>query len=188
MSSTDHINQTELHDLILKAKERDQIAFGTLYDLFAAKIYRFISYKLPTREQAEDILQETFLKAWQALPKLTTEKIYFNAWLYTIARNLINDHYRILKRRPTPETIENHYDLASNDDPQTQAADTISRQQLHKALHDLPSLYRQVLELRFLQELSVEETAKILKKTVISVRVMQHRAIRKINQTFPKQD
>jgi RNA polymerase sigma factor (sigma-70 family) len=111
------MDSPELQDLIARAQKHEQSAFGELYDMYAQRIYRFISFKIATREQAEDILQETFLKAWQALPKLKLEKLYFSAWLYTIARNLVNDHYRTLKRRPTPDDIENYYDLTDNDDP-----------------------------------------------------------------------
>ncbi len=178
------MDSNELKALITRAQALDQSAFGELYDLFAAKIYRFISYKLPTREMAEDVLQETFMKAWQALPKLNPEKLYFNAWLYTIARNLINDQYRAVKRRPTPDTLDNYYDLADNDDPAQNTDDILHKEKLRSILNELPASYKQVLELRFLQEFSVEETAKVMGKTVIAVRVMQHRAIKKLGQDF----
>ncbi len=178
---------TELQNLIARAQKHEQSAFGELYDMYAQRIYRFISFKVATREQAEDILQETFLKAWQALPKLRLEKLYFSAWLYTIARNLVNDHYRTLKRRPTPDDIENFYDLADSDDPLDNVASRLEEEKLRSCLNDLPSDYRQVLDLRFLQEFTVEETANIMRKTAIAVRVMQHRAIKKLNILFEPQ-
>lgn len=178
------MDSNELKALVLRAQQLDQSAFGELYDLFAAKIYRFISYKLPTREMAEDVLQETFMKAWQALPKLNPEKLYFSAWLYTIARNLINDQYRAVKRRPTPDSLDNYYDLATDDDPAENTDEILNKEKLRKILSELPAGYKQVLELRFLQEFSVEETAKVMGKTVVAVRVMQHRAIKKLGQDF----
>lgn len=172
---------TEVLSIVARAKEQDQAAFGQLYDFFAPRLYRFISYKIATREQAEDVLQETFLKAWKALPKLSLENLNFSAWLYRIARNLINDHYRALQRRPAPDTIENHYDLSSPDNVMEHVAQGIDVGELKELIETLPSNYKQILELRYLQQFSIEETAKIIGKTTVAVRVAQHRAIKKLH-------
>lgn len=171
----------EVLPIIARAKNREQAAFGELYDIYASPIFRFISLKTATREQAEDILQETFFKAWQALPKLSLENLNFRAWLYKIARNLVNDHYRTLQRRPTPDTIENYYNLSSSDDTHETTAKAFDIERLRSIMNQLAPTYRQVLELRFIQEFSVEETAKIMGKTALAVRVAQHRALKKLN-------
>ncbi len=178
----------EVLPLVTRAKERDQAAFGQLYDIFSSAIFRFVSLKTATREQAEDILQETFFKAWQALPKLSLENLNFRAWLYKIARNLVNDHYRTLQRRPTPDTIDNYYSLASADDTHEQTALTFDIEWLHSIMNNLAPNYRQILELRFIQEFSVEETAKIMGRTALAVRVAQHRAIKKLNSLVSQSD
>lgn len=171
----------EVHSLIAQAQRGDTTALGKLYDLYANRLYRFISFKIPTNEQAEDILQETFLKAWRALPKLSLVDLNFSAWLYKIARNLVNDYYRAVKRRPTPETIENYYDLTSSADTFKETATTFDLAILRQAVTKLSPAYRQILELRFIQEFSVEETAQIMGKTTVAVRITQHRAIKKLN-------
>lgn len=137
--------------------------------------------KIPSREQAEDILQETFLKAWQALPKLKLENLYFGAWLYKIARNLTNDHYRKAYRTPKLEDIDEHFDLASAGDAAETAATSLDLMRVRGALPQLKEEYRQVLELRFVQEFSVEETAKVMGKTKVAVRIVQHRALKKLH-------
>ncbi len=149
--------------------------------MYASRIFRFISLKIPSREHAEDILQETFLKAWQAMPKLNLTNLYFGAWLYKIARNLMNDHYRKAYRTPKMEDIDEHYDLASQSDTAETVAVTLDLVRVREALPQLKQEYRQVLELRFVQEFSVEETAKVMSKTQVAVRIIQHRALKKLH-------
>ena len=110
------MDKPEILALVEQAQAGHQEAFGELYDVYASEIYRFISLKISTREQAEELLQETFLKAWQALPKLKLQDLYFRAWLYRIARNLVADHYRKLYRTPQLENIEDHYELPGSED------------------------------------------------------------------------
>lgn len=167
---------------VARAQKGDTAAFGELYDTYANRLYRFISFKIPTRELAEDILQDTFLKAWQALPKLTLENLNFSAWLYRIARNSVNDHYRAVKRRPTPDNIENYYSLTSNSDTLSETAINFDIAIMREVLQKLSPSYRQILELRFLQEFSVEETADIVGKTAVAVRITQHRALKTLNK------
>jgi len=178
----------EVLPIVARAKDRDQAAFGQLYDIFSNAIFRFVSLKTATREQAEDIMQETFFKAWQALPKLSLENLNFRAWLYKIARNLVNDHYRALQRRPTPDTIDNYYNLASSDDTHEQTAIAFDIEWLRSIMNELAPNYRQILELRFIQEFTVEETAKIMGRTALAVRVAQHRAIKKLNSLVSNSD
>jgi len=175
------MDRTEVLALVTLAKERDEKAFSQIYDLFAESLYRFISYKIPNREQAEDVLQDTFLKAWRALPKLSLDNLNFNAWLYRIARNAINDYYRTLKRRPTPDNLENYYDLSSDSNIEKEVSSNIDIEKLKIAIKNLPNSYQQILDLRFLQEFSIEETAKAMGRTEIAIRVAQHRAIKKLN-------
>lgn len=175
------MDPNEVRALVARAQKGDQTAFGELYDFYANRLYRFISCKIPTREQAEDILQETFFKAWQAIPKLKLADLNFNAWLYKIARNVVNDHYRAVKRRPTPDNLDNYYHLSDSTDILEETDVKFEIEKVRAILNKLPPAYQQVLELRFIQELSVEETANIMGKTAIAVRITQHRAVKKLN-------
>lgn len=176
-----NMDSHEIRTLVALAKNRDQVAFGELYDMYASRIYRFISLKVPVREQAEDLLQETFLKAWQALPKLKLENLYFGAWLYKIARNLTNDFYRKVYRTPVQEDIEEHYELAANIDINETISTLFDIERVRAVMPKLKPEYRQVLELRFVQEFSVEETARVMGKSKIAVRLTQHRALKRLH-------
>lgn len=173
------------HDLVAKAKAGDATAYGQLYAMYSSRLYRFIKIKV-NESVAEDLLQEVFLKAWQALPKLKLEDLHFNAWLYQIARNLVNDHYRRQYRQPIPQTLEEIVELPSDSSPFVEAALSLEIQEVKKYFHKLSDQYREVLELRFVQEFEVSEAAKIMGKSQLAVRLLQHRALKKLQALLIK--
>ncbi len=167
--------------LVASAQGGSSVAFGQLYDTFAPRIYKFISFKVQPKEQAEDILQDTFLKAWRGLKTLRLEELNFSAWLYSIARNTVNDHYRKVYRQPAPLELDEALGVASNvESPAAAALKESELEQVRKASAELPPHYRQVLELRFIQEFTVEETAQVVGKTALAVRLIQHRALKQL--------
>jgi RNA polymerase sigma-70 factor (ECF subfamily) len=166
--------------LVAAAKTGSSEAFGQLYDYYAPRIFKFISFKVGTKEQAEDILQDTFLKAWRGLQTLRLEELNFSAWLYSIARNTVNDHYRKVYRQPPPLELDEALSVASGDSPAALALQESELEQVRKASAELPPHYQQVLELRFIQEFTVEETAKVIGKTALAVRLIQHRALKQL--------
>ncbi len=173
----------QLQELVEKAKGGDQQAFGELYDLFAEKIFRFIKIKIRDQQEAEDILQETFVKAWRALKNLEMKGLNFSAWLYAIARNGVNDFYR--KKYRQPEIAELNEEVAAVAAVAGGGAEEeVDRQYLSQAMEKcfelLPDQYKEILEMRFVQDFSTEETAKILGKSNLSVRLAQHRALKKL--------
>ncbi|MDP3986464.1 MAG: sigma-70 family RNA polymerase sigma factor [Candidatus Veblenbacteria bacterium] len=174
------MDSVEVLALVKSAQKKDQAAFGKLYDEYAARIYRFIRFKVPDEAQAEDVLQDTFLKAWQALPKLKLDNLNFSAWLYRIARNLVNDHYRKVYRTPTMEDIQEHYELAYHAHIEERLDEKIGLEHVQTVLPKLKLDYRQVVELRFVQELSVPEVAQIMRRTELAVRILQYRALKKL--------
>ncbi len=167
--------------LVSQAQARDQEAFGELYNLYASRIYKFVRLKVPETASAEDILQETFLKAWQALPKLKLVDLNFNAWLYQIARNLVNDFYRARYRQPQIENLDDHTELHSASSPAQTASLALDLTRLKTELAKLPTPYQQVIELRFIQEFQVTEVARIMGKTPLAIRLIQHRALKKLH-------
>ena len=177
----------EVHVVVSRAKAGEHTAFGELYDTYAASIYRFIRMKVPQREQAEDLLQDTFFNAWRALPKLSMANLNFRALLYKIARNLVNDHYRRTYRKPVPEDLAEHTDLPDPTNTAQAVAVTLELERVRSMLPRLKAEYRQVVELRYVQEFSVEETAKIMGKTRMAVRLTQYRALKKLRNALTNQ-
>lgn len=166
--------------LVKRAQGGEKEAFGELYDQYASRIYRFIKIHLDNDSQAEDILQETFLKAWLALPKLKLENLNFSAWLYKIARNLVNDHYRQTYRRPREEDIAEHFELADKINEANNLDHSMMIEKIKTLIPKLKPVYRQVIELRFVQEFSVYETAVILNRSQVAVRLLQYRALQRL--------
>lgn len=175
----------DIAKLAKQAQNGDAIAFGQIYDHFAQRLFRFIKQKISDQAQAEDILQETFIKAWKGLPKLTIHESdsKFSAWLFKVAKNTINDYFRKIYRSPLTSPLDEvAFNLGGADSPQKDAMRNQDAAALKIALQQLPPQYRQILELRFVQEFSVRETCEILGKNSLAVRVGQYRALKKLRE------
>ncbi len=178
------MDKAELIELVKQMQGGDQQAFSDIYDEFADRLYKFIRIKVASTEQAEDLLQETFVKAWQGCRQLRTDELNFSAWLYRIAANTVADHYRKVYRRPQTVELSPDMNMPALDSTEQLTESGFDVRDIHKALDELPPHYRQVIELRFFQEFSIEETSKVLKKSSVTVRVLQHRATKKLEQIF----
>jgi RNA polymerase sigma-70 factor (ECF subfamily) len=176
----------EHEDLIKKCRAGDAAAFAELYDIYSEKIFRYIKLKIQNSHQAEDILQDTFIKAWQALPKFETKDGNFNAWLYKIAGNAINDYFRKLYRSPQALELNESADVAAGGSLAREVEVLVDMENVRQALNVLPLISRQVLELRFIQEFSIKETADILGKSGLAVRLIQHRGLKQLRELLKK--
>ncbi|MDD4931175.1 MAG: sigma-70 family RNA polymerase sigma factor [Candidatus Colwellbacteria bacterium] len=170
-------------NLITQAIGGETEAFGRLYDHYLPMIYRFILLKVGQREEAEDLTHQVFLKAWQNIgSKYSDEGLPFSSWLYRIARNTVIDHYR--RSRPTIEIEENdtreelisHPDIISRMDIEKGAKEAL------EAIKKLGETDRNIIIMRFVEDLSVKEVAEALGKTEGAVKVAQHRALEKIKK------
>ena len=85
----------EEEKLIKQAKNGDQASFGALYDNYIKQIFRFVVLKVSSREEAEDIVHDVFLSAWQNMPNYQHRGFPFSSWLYQISRNKIIDYYAL---------------------------------------------------------------------------------------------
>ncbi|MBI5530533.1 MAG: sigma-70 family RNA polymerase sigma factor [Candidatus Doudnabacteria bacterium] len=170
----------DINDLIKRVQQGDSEAFGQVYDIFAQRIFKYIRLKVQNKEQAEDILQEVFIKAYKGIAALKLEGLNFNAWLYRVASNTVNDHFRKKYRTPEILNIDDHQDISSSSSPQKDMEFRSEMSTVLAAFEDLSPIYRQVLELRFLQDLTIKETAHILSKSQLAIRLLQHRALKKV--------
>lgn len=171
---------TQTNELVKRAKQGDSEAFGRIYDLFAQRIFRYIRLKVQNQSEAEDMLQDVFVKAYRGLDRLKMEDLNFSAWLYRVAGNTINDYFRKKYRSPEPAALDETFDVPSSQSLQKDIEIGSEMETVRAAFGQLPDLYRQVLELRFIQEFSLEEIARILDKSNLSVRLLQFRALKKI--------
>lgn len=174
----------QINDLVNKIKIGDQEAFTEIYDEFADRIYAFIRIKTVGTNEADDILQEVFIKAWKGCQNLNTEDLKFSAWLYKIASNTLNDYYRKKYRQPESVSIDDAIGVKARNDSLDDINLHYDKKVIAQALDKLPNHFKEVIELRFFQEFSILETAAILSKTSVTVRVWQHRAIKQLEQIF----
>jgi len=156
--------------------------FSKLYDNYIDKIYRFIFLKVSSQEVAEDLTSETFLRGWEAFKSKNKnsenpDKIKNPpAFLYQIARNLIVDHYRE-KSRTQVISIEN----TSITDPKTnlenKAVFNSDLELVRKKISELKEDYQNVIIWHYLDDLPINEVAKLLDRTEGATRVLLHRAL-----------
>jgi RNA polymerase sigma-70 factor (ECF subfamily) len=165
--------------LIDRAVRGEQEAFGVLYDHYQPQIYRFVILKVSNRAEAEDLTHQVFLAAWKSMPRYENQGYPFSSWLYQIARNQIIDHYRTKKADVDLETIE-VLGIASRDNHEEEAHIRLELEKVQRAIKELSTEYQDVIIMRFIEELSIRETADALKKSEGAIKVMQHRAIKEL--------
>ncbi len=170
----------DIPSLIARSKQGDEEAFGQLYDCFAQRIFRYVRIKIQNWEEAQDVLQEVFTKAFLGLKRLELKDLNFTAWLYRIASNTINDHFRKKYSKPEPLEIDEGIDVQDNTSLFEEVAVSSDLAIVRASFKQLSVTYRQVLELRFFQDLSLEEVATALGKSNLAVRILQHRALKKV--------
>ena len=180
------IDKEHILTLVKQVQIGDQAAFAELYDEFAQRLYAFIRIKVSSQTEAEDILQEVFLKAWVGIKSLDVSNLNFSAWLYKVTGNTINDYYRKKYRESPSVPLEEAAELPSEDSPSDNASHGLERDVIKQTLDHLPAHYKEVIELRFFQDFSVADTASIMGRSSVTVRVWQHRALNQLKQLFEK--
>jgi RNA polymerase sigma-70 factor (ECF subfamily) len=163
--------------LVARAIEGDADAYGELYLRHIDAIYRYVYFKVGDVAQAEDLTEEVFVKAWEALPKYRVGKSPFTSWLYRIAHNLTVDFFRRDQAAELlTESTSNHF-RESESSPEQIAADNQAIQALVEAVMRLDPEEQQVLLLRFVEGLSHKQVAETIGKSDGASRVIQHRAL-----------
>ncbi|MCL4353182.1 sigma-70 family RNA polymerase sigma factor [Patescibacteria group bacterium] len=167
---------SDLKKLIEKAREGDNEAFGKIYDLFLSRIYRYIYFSIRNREAAEDLTQETFLRCWKNISSFSQKRGSFVSFLFTIARNITIDWTR-KKKQVSLELVEDHQ-LADNIEIDKNVIRQEENQLLLKALSKLKEKEKNIIILRFFEELSFAEIGRIVGKKEATVRVSLHRILK----------
>jgi RNA polymerase sigma-70 factor (ECF subfamily) len=176
MTLREELNLAEL------AKKGDKPAVGALWDAITPKLFGYLVNTLRDRALAEDVLQETWLKAITAMDKFENRQVRFSAWLFAIARNVCREHWRTQNR--TVAVTDEELETTAG------SADHVSRlnneMDLDRVLENLSDDDKEILRLRYIAGLAFSEIGKILKTSSIAARVRVHRAIgraRAVTQT-----
>jgi RNA polymerase sigma-70 factor (ECF subfamily) len=169
-------SEKEIEELVIKSQQGDAEAFAQIYDVFVTPIYRYIFYKVK-KEDVEDLVETLFLKAWENIGKYKKQKkTSFKSWIFRIAHNLVVDHYRLTREHASLDPRIS--DTKRESDPVQQAKLKLDNERLKAAIDKLKPNYQQIVLLKFINELSNEEIAKVLKKSEGSVRILQFRALK----------
>jgi RNA polymerase sigma-70 factor (ECF subfamily) len=161
--------------LVLRAIQRDEEAFGELYDRHVVRVYRHLYYMLGKQPEAEDLTAQTFLKAWEAIERYQVRGAPFVSWLLRIAHNLGVSYLR--SKRESAELHDGIVDTKERRDPEWSYQQTAEEELVREAITRLREEQRQVIILRFIEDLDYREVAEIIGKSVAAIRVIQHRAL-----------
>jgi RNA polymerase sigma-70 factor, ECF subfamily len=155
---------------------RDIAAFAALYDRYLQAVYRYLYVRLGQRTEAEDLAEQVFLNAWQAIHRFQWQGKPFLAWLYQVAHNVLVDHLR--RRRPSA-SIDGLAAIQSLSDESasTELARVVDADLLSNALGQLTEDQQQVILLRFVGDLKAAQVARIMNKDEGAIRALQVRAL-----------
>lgn len=176
-------------DLIARARAGDHAAFEQLFDQYQTPIYNYIHRLMGSAEDAYDMTQDAFLKAYLALPK-TSEDLRVGAWLYRIATNVCYDelrHRKLVKWQPWEAFISVfHPTQVAKDSPEREAFHREDGEEVQLILEKLHPKYRTCLVLREYHDLSYDEIADVLNTTRAAVKSLLFRAREEFRQVYAR--
>jgi RNA polymerase sigma-70 factor, ECF subfamily len=177
------MTEEQLKKALESSQAGDTKAFEILYDYYAEKLYRFVFFRVGHKEIAEDILADTFIKAWQKINQVNS----YNAvpsWLYQIAKNNVIDYYRVKKTTVAIDDVANVLEDAAT--PIDEMSLGFDQRRILKTLEQLPVEQQQIIQYKFFEDLTNQEIALIMNKTEGAIRVLQHRAITRLRELLKR--
>jgi RNA polymerase sigma-70 factor, ECF subfamily len=178
--------------LVTRARHGDVDAFGLLYDRYADLVFRFALFRLGGNPvAAEDIVSETFLRAFRTIADFRWQGRDIGAWFITIARNLLVDQARSARSRfefPTADILaasDRRATAASVPGPEESLLAVLTQRELWEAVRALRPDQQECLALRFVEGLSIRETALAMGRNEGAVKALQFRAIRTLARSLP---
>ncbi len=181
----------EVWGWVQQAQAGDTEAFGLIYNRYVDTIFRYIYYRVGNRPLAEDLCSDTFLRALKRISSFTWQGRDLGAWLVTIARNLVADHFKSGKYRlevTTGDVAEAHDRPAGGPEsvPENTVMDHLSNLELITAVKQLNPEQQECVVLRLLIGFSVRETAQIMGKNVGAIKALQFRATAALRRLLPE--
>lgn len=174
--------------LIREYLDGEESLFAEILHRHLDAIYGFVCRYINNRQEAEDVVQEIFVKVWRKLNKFDGDK-KFKPWLFKIAKNTIFDYLRKIKNKPTvyfdndeENKIYDLPDLAPLPNERLEALENL--EEIDKYLSLLPEIYSTVLILYYKEQLSLVEISQILNESVDTVKSRHRRALVRLRQFF----
>lgn len=182
------MERQEEQDLIARVCQGERAVFAVLVDAYAKPVFNLAFRMTGSRQDADDLAQETFLRAYQNLKRFDPEKKFFT-WLYTIALNIIRNHLKSCPAR-TARTAETDHPPADPGDPANPEGLFLDREKaqiLEICLRKLPSDLREAVVLRYYQDLSFDELAAITDASVSAVKMRVYRGLERLRALVSEQ-
>ncbi|MBB5806346.1 RNA polymerase sigma-70 factor (ECF subfamily) [Saccharothrix ecbatanensis] len=176
---------TEPWNLVRAAQGGDTDAFGALYDRYVDVVYRYVLFRVGDRTLAEDVTSETFLRALRSIRSISYQGRDVGAWFVTIARNIVFDHVKSSRYRLEVTTAELADNREVTDGPEQAVLTDATNAELLRCVAQLGEDQRECITLRFIQGLSVAETAARMGRNEGAIKALQHRAVRRLAQLLP---
>jgi RNA polymerase sigma-70 factor (ECF subfamily) len=179
----------EVWALVERAQGGEAEAFGLIYDRYVDTVFRFVYFRVGNRQLAEDLTADTFLRALKRISSFTWQGRDLGAWLVTIARNLVADHFKSGRYRlevTTGDVLDaDREDRGPEGSPEAAVVDHITNVALLTAVKQLNPEQQECIVLRFLQGFSVAETAQAMGKNEGAIKALQYRAVRALARLLP---
>jgi RNA polymerase sigma-70 factor, ECF subfamily len=173
--------------LVRAAQGGDMNAYGQLFEQYMDVVFKFVLFRTGDRALAEDLTSETFARALRRIGSVSYQGRDIGAWFVTIARNLIFDHVKSSRYRLEQTTADMVDHAPSTGGPEQQVIEGAITEELMKGVAKLNPDQQECIHLRFLQGLSVAETARIMDRNEGAVKALQHRAVRRLAQLVPEE-
>jgi RNA polymerase sigma-70 factor (ECF subfamily) len=181
------VGDADVIEHVRLAQEGSAQAFALLYDRYVDQVFAYVYHRVGQRQTAEDLVGDVFLKALQRISTFRWRGVDFGAWLMTIARNRVHDHFKSARFRleSTVDEIFETSDNVSGDTPESALMSAEVTREVHAAMRQLKDEQAEVLYLRFIQHLDVAQTAAVMGKTDGAVKALQYRALRSLAKLVP---
>jgi RNA polymerase sigma factor, sigma-70 family len=174
-------HEQDVEALVERAQGGDRAALGAIYDRLAARVYRFALFRVGSRADAEDLMQRTFLKMIESLPRYQQRGVPFEAWFFRLARNTVIDH---LRGRRAHQPLETLPELDHGPGPDESVELALQFRRLEDALGELTPVQQEVIGYRFMAGLTAREIGLVIGKREGSVRALQFRALEALRRSL----
>lgn len=179
------VNQTQIDKLVREAKKGNSKAFGEIYDAYFVSIHKYVFYRV-SAEHVDDVVGTIFIKSWSRLKKYRKTNVSFGAWLFRVAHNTVVDHYRTHKQ--FYELEERIADDNEKMNPKRIMEETLNGERVHRALKNLGDKYQEVVLLKYMNDMSNKDIAKVMRTNESNVRTLQFRALKKLKAELDEED
>ena len=176
----------DVWELVRRAQGGDAEAFGEIYDHYVGMVHRYVYHRVGDRTMAEDVTSETFVRALRRIDSLSFQGRDVGAWLVTIARNIVFDHVKSSRYRLEVTTADMRDADTATDGPEDAVVQRLTNEALVECIRKLGPEQQECLTLRFLQGLSVSETAQVMGKRDGALKALQHRAEKRLAGLLPE--